>query len=138
MYSNVIVPLDGSELSEMALPYARLIAGGLAIPIELVESFDILPPAVHHRHSALVTGRMLEEAQRHSQSYLSRVREGLRSIGIAASVSTLPGAPARAITDWAGREPDALVVMSTHGRGGIARWAAWRTRCCTPSQTRCC
>jgi nucleotide-binding universal stress UspA family protein len=52
MYSNVIVPLDGSELSEMALPYARLIAGGLAIPIELVEAFDILPPAVHHRHSA--------------------------------------------------------------------------------------
>ncbi len=64
---------------------------------------------------------MLEEAQRHSQSYLSRVREGLRSIGIAASVATLPGAPARAITDWAGREPDALVVMSTHGRGGINR-----------------
>ena len=64
---------------------------------------------------------MLEEAQRHSQSYLSRVREGLRSIGIAASVATLPGAPARAITDWAGREPDALVVMSTHGRSGINR-----------------
>ena len=80
MYSNVIVPLDGSELSEMALPYARLIAGGLAIPIELVEAFDILPPVVHHRHPALVTGRMLEEAQRHSQRYLSRVREGLRSI----------------------------------------------------------
>jgi nucleotide-binding universal stress UspA family protein len=88
-----------------------------------VEAFDILPPVVHHRHSALVTGRMLEEAQRHSQSYLSRVREGLRSIGIAASVATLPGAPARAITDWAGHEPDALAVMSTHGRGGIARWA---------------
>ena len=44
MYTKVIVPLDGSELSEQALPYARLVARSIAAPIELVQAYDILPP----------------------------------------------------------------------------------------------
>ena len=38
MYSKVIVPLDGSELSEQSLPICQLIAGSMSIPIELVEA----------------------------------------------------------------------------------------------------
>ena len=44
MYSKVIVPLDGSELSDQALPYAQLIARSLDVAIELVQAYDILPP----------------------------------------------------------------------------------------------
>ncbi len=123
MYSRIIVPLDGSTFSETALPYARGIAGSLAIPVELVEAFDILPPAAHHPQSAEANRRLLADAERHSRDYLAQVREELRSDGLVVYVTTLPGAPARALVDWLVREPEALVVMSTHGRGGIARWA---------------
>lgn len=123
MYSRIIVPLDGSAFSETALPYARVFAGSLAIPVELVEAFDILPPAARNRQSAEAGGRMLADAERTSRDYLGRIQEGLRSAGLVALTTTLPGPPARALVDWLVREPEALVVMSTHGRGGIARWA---------------
>lgn len=123
MYSRVIVPLDGSELSERSLPYARLIAGALSLPIELVEAFDILSPAMHTAGAVFATERMLEEAQAQSSHYLGRVRADLLGMGFAATATTLPGPPAQAIVDWVGDDLDALVVMSTHGRGGIARWA---------------
>ena len=37
--------------------------------------------------------------------------------------ATLPGSPGRAIVDRASADADALVVMSTHGRVGLACWA---------------
>ena len=123
MYSKVIVPLDGSELSERSLPYARMIAGALSIPIELVEAFDVLPPAVHTEGTRLATQRMHEAAQEQSKDYLGRVRAELRDQGYVATATTLHGEPAQAIVHWVGDDPDALVIMSTHGRGGIARWA---------------
>ena len=123
MYSRIIVPLDGSPFSETALPYARAIAGSLAIPVELVEAFDVLPPAARNRQSAEATRMLLAEVERSSRQYLGQIQEGLRSAGLAAIATTLPGTPARALVDWLVRDPEALVVMTTHGRGGIARWA---------------
>ena len=123
MYSRIIVPLDGSPFSETALPYARAIAGSLAIPVELVEAFDVLPPPARHRQPGETTRRMLADVERNSRQYLGQIQEGLRSAGLVATATTLPGAPARALVDWLVRDPEALVVMSTHGRGGIARWA---------------
>ena len=66
---------------------------------------------------------MLDQIRSRTDSYLSHVRTGLREAGYVATATTLPGAPAQAIADWVADDPDALVVMSTHGRGGIARWA---------------
>ena len=123
MYSKVIVPLDGSELAEQALPYAQLVARGLSIPIELVEAFDVLPPAVHNHGSMYALDKMLEEARQRSGHYLAGVEEALRTTGYAVSSATLPGAPHQAIVDRADADPNALIVMSTHGRGGLSRWA---------------
>ena len=123
MYTKVVVPLDGSELSERSLPYARLVAGALSIPIDVVQAFDALPPALHDHLALAATQRMLDQIRSRTDSYLSYVRTSLREAGYVATATTLPGAPAQAIADWVAEDPDALVVMSTHGRGGIARWA---------------
>ena len=123
MYSKVIVPLDSSEFSEQALPYAKLIAGHMSAPIELVEAYDILPPAVHDRHTGYIVKLMLTEARSRSEKYLSGIRQRLEETGHPALVTTLRGAPAEAISAQASADANALVLMSTHGRGGIARWA---------------
>ena len=123
MYSKVIVPLDGSDLAEGALPYAQLVAGALSLPVELVEAFDVLDPAVQNQSSRLTVHEMVAEAQRGSRIYFSGVRERLITAGCDADVTTLPGLPEQVIMERADADPHALVVMSTHGRGGIARWA---------------
>lgn len=123
MYSKIIVPLDGSELSEQALPYAQLVASSLAAPIELVQAFDILPPRVLGASANNeIAGRMERSALRRSQDYLASVAERLAPAGHSVSYTALRGAPADAVVSVASSDPAALVVMSTHGRGGIARW----------------
>ena len=81
MYSKVVVPLDGSELSERSLPYARMVAGALSIPIELVEAFDVLPPALHDHLAVAAMQRMLDQARSRTDDYLSRMRTSLREMG---------------------------------------------------------
>ena len=122
MYSKVIVPLDGSGLAEQALTYAQLIAGSMSIPIELIEAFDILPPAVRDKYTPYIVRMMLDDAQERSESYLAPIRGRLDAAGYTVSTSTLRGMPADAIVALAGADSEALVVMSTHGRGGISRW----------------
>jgi nucleotide-binding universal stress UspA family protein len=36
----MLIPLDGSQAAEQVLPYARFLAKGLAIPVELLEVID--------------------------------------------------------------------------------------------------
>ena len=40
MYSKILVPLDGSHVSEQILPYARLFADAYGIPVELLRIAD--------------------------------------------------------------------------------------------------
>ena len=40
MYTRMLIPLDGSQAAEQVLPYARFLAKGLAIPVELLEVID--------------------------------------------------------------------------------------------------
>jgi len=40
MYANIMVPLDGSQLSERVLPYVRCLARALKVAVELVQSID--------------------------------------------------------------------------------------------------
>lgn len=123
MYSKIIVPLDGSDLAEMALPFAQLVAGALSIPMELVEAFDVLPPAVHNRSTRMALEQMLAEQRRRSERYLSQVQERLQPSGYPVTTAALAGWPEQTIVDRAGEDSDALIVMTTHGRGGLARWA---------------
>ncbi len=40
MYKRILVPLDGSHVSESVLPYARLFARTLKLPVELLRVVD--------------------------------------------------------------------------------------------------
>ena len=123
MYSKVIVPLDGSDLSEQALPYARLMAKSLGAPIELLHAYDTLPPSLLGSPSRPDVIASLDEGARQSAlaSMMSQ-RRRLESDGLSVNLTAQRGNAADVIVAVAGAEPTALVVMSTHGRSGISRW----------------
>ena len=123
MYSKVIVPLDGSELSDQALPYAQLIARSLDVPIELVQAYDILPPGLlGARNNQGVISTLEEGARAQALVAMESQRRRLEGEGHSVSVVAQRGAAADVIVAVAGADPTALVVMSTHGRSGISRW----------------
>jgi hypothetical protein len=40
VYSRIIVPLDGSPMAEQVLPYVRMFARKLTVPIQLLQAFS--------------------------------------------------------------------------------------------------
>ena len=122
MYSKIIVPLDGSDLAEQALPYAELVASTLSAPIELVQAYDILPGSVLGSRSPRVADQLHMGARERAEASLTSVRQRLEAAGFAVNIATQRGPAADVIVAQAGTDPSALVVMCTHGRGGISRW----------------
>ena len=102
--TSVMVPLDGSPLAEQSLPHAVALTQALDLTVNLV--------------------RVTPHYEGESIDYLRKVGEELRQQGIhSVDERLLHGHPAAAINDFALEGDDNLVVMTTHGRSGIGRWA---------------
>lgn len=102
MVGTVIVPLDGSELAEQALPFATAIAKGLGVPLELLRVVPV--------------GTAGDEDE--ARAYLDHVRE---QVGGQAQITIKTGKPAAQIIAAAEAATEPLIIMTTHGRGGIGR-----------------
>ena len=109
MIRAILVPLDGSSLAERALPWAETLtrATGGSLTLLRVITDD---------------GRegVLDEVAE-ARSYLTSIKAELKTKGLAASIRVGQGRPAEAILR-AARKAD-LIVMATHGRSGVNRWA---------------
>ncbi|MGE3273055.1 MAG: universal stress protein [Chloroflexota bacterium] len=112
MIANILVPLDGSLLSERALPYAAALARAAGARLRLTHVMPHPPVPAHARKELDVATRL---------EYLAR---DLRAQDIQATARTIADyPPATAVIDAAAADPPAdLIVMSTHGHGGIGRW----------------
>jgi nucleotide-binding universal stress UspA family protein len=113
MYKRILVPLDGSALSEQALPYATYLAGLFNASIELL-------------FAVKVTSREIPEAVRFEirqdgERYLKGIAGSLPA-GLKPSCKVQPGRPAEAIVEEAEVVPETLVAMATHGYSGLQRW----------------
>jgi nucleotide-binding universal stress UspA family protein len=121
MYTNLLIPLDGSEAAETVLPFARLLAGALKIPIRLLVVVDV---SVMTAHIAADKARYLDEliagGERTSRAYLKELSASLNGFSVEDSVER--GDPAEVIIEKAAQEKGTLVAMATHGRSGFDRW----------------
>jgi nucleotide-binding universal stress UspA family protein len=122
---EILVPLDGSNLSESILA-PTLELGGVEARYTLVRVVPIVAP------SAAVTGAIeldyrkeLVTAMRESAAeYLSGIADRLRAEGYEVRTRILMHPqPARAILSQAREIGADLIALATHGRGGIARFA---------------
>lgn len=105
MYQSLVVPLDGSELAEQALSYAAELAGGFRSEVVLLTVCMVGDPLKH----------VLAD-------YLERRVERFMSSNIKARAACIEGEPASSILSFAAENKIQLIVISTHGKGGISRW----------------
>lgn len=111
MIANVLILLDGSALAERALPYAAGLVGAAKARLRLLHVMRPTPPPFHPHAEGNIVAR------------LDLLARQLRRQDVQATASTLTSyAPADAILAAASDPPADLIVMSTHGRGGIGRW----------------
>ena len=149
MYNYILVPLDGSTFSQSALPFAKQLAKGFNVPIVLFHSVD--PGQLYsldethgsinaydysdefkssiettmtstHTQNLHYLDSIIESEQALADGYLATISKSLAKDGIKVSEMVEIGPPADTILRFVERQPSGLTVMSTHGRGGIARW----------------
>ncbi len=128
LYKKILLPLDGSEFSAEALPHAEEMARSSGAKLVLFQVVADKPDYVIAQAEGVgVTTVTHDDSKRNqaldaAQSYLDDLVGSLRHRQIDASGDIGSGDPATAIVEYARHEAIDLVVMSTHGRTGLARW----------------
>jgi nucleotide-binding universal stress UspA family protein len=105
-YQNVLVPLDGSELAERAITYAKSLAK--------IKGSEII--------LFTVSGASDEHLDRPMRAYLELNTKELQSQSIKASIAISYGNMADEIIKFADKNKIDLIIISTHGHSGIKRW----------------
>lgn len=118
----LVVPLDGSELAESALPIARELAHLVAARVVLV---GVVPPVGHLiavEGGAVPYGDAAHDrAEIDAQAYLEGAIARLGADAVAVETCVRTGEPALEIARIATDYLAAAVVMATHGRTGLPR-----------------
>lgn len=115
---RLVVPLDGSELARQALPVVQALGQRLGVPVHLVRALPTREEIAAHPDP--VESGYYEEMIAASAELLESEARRLRAGGLAVSTGSLIGAPAATILDELGAHD--LIVMTSHGRGGVRRW----------------
>lgn len=108
MYEKILLPLDGSALSAGILPYARLLARLLILPVELVYVAD--------------SARLGAYSPRLGNGDFLREIAATFPEGVSVKPTVEHGNPADVIINLASAHAGTLVTMSTRGYAGAARW----------------
>jgi nucleotide-binding universal stress UspA family protein len=122
-FRSVLVPVDGSRLAEQALPIALAIAERAQSKLRVVLVHQLLQPLVVMEPGYLYTRTELT-LQKADRDYLRGLVGRLRKrMGRSVSSAMLKGPAAATLAEYVRDVGVDLVVMTTHGRGGIQR--AW-------------
>ena len=106
-YKKILVPLDGSELAEKALPYTKAIA---KLKNSQVTLFAVSVTTPGSRRTRLL------------KTYMDVSANSLKTKGIKVSTAIAYGNVADEIIEYADKNKVELIVISTHGYSGIKRW----------------
>ena len=111
MYNRILATLDGSQLSEGILPYARLFAKKLKVPVGLlhvIEPETLVPTTVERgRYHGMLA------AERKNDDYLRKVATSF-SDASTVDCTVEVGNPAEVIVDRAAADKETLIAIATH------------------------
>ena len=122
MYSNILIPTDGSELAGKAVQHGIALAkqiGARATVLTVVPPFQVFTTDTQMLEDtpAQYKARMQEHAER----TLGAVARAAQAAGVACeTVHVEHEHPYRAIIDTAQSKGCDLIVMASHGRHGIS------------------
>lgn len=125
MFHKIMVPVDFSEHSTLAFGHARLMATAFDAELELVHVVE----QVVHSHPTFWSAEPALADELHQQSI--RSAEGLvtelarahaEELGRSVKPRVVSGSLPGALADHATESGVHLIILSTHGRTGFARW----------------
>jgi nucleotide-binding universal stress UspA family protein len=121
MFKHLLVPTDGSELSEAAIQMAVTLAkenDAKLTGVHVLPQFHVFaygPEMIANNEE-----RFTQVTQQHADDYLAVVTRAATQAGVECdTVATSRAHPYEAIIGIAAQHSCDLIVMASHGRGGI-------------------
>lgn len=120
MHSRIVVPLDGSAFGKRALPLALALARRNHATIELVHVHE---PPVAASGAPTLDPRFDDEVRERMRAELTALAKQLvRETGVEVTGQFIDGAIVPSLRKYIAGSDASLVVMMTHGRGGLSRF----------------
>jgi nucleotide-binding universal stress UspA family protein len=126
MYKTILVPTDGSSLSEQAstaaIEFARL-CGARIVAFSVAEPYPLVPAA----EGAMVIDPGIETRvlQEFAQQNVDKVAQEARAAGVeCTTVTAVSMFPYQEIISAAAQNQCDLIFMASHGRRGLSRLLA--------------
>ena len=119
---RILIPVDFSDDSLNALAYARDLAVASApelVVLHVIEPVYYAAPTDLYATSPNLA-LLLDEQRKAAKTQLARIAGGLEKKGVRVRTILKTGSPAQVIVDTAKSVKADLVVVSTHGRTGLA------------------
>lgn len=105
-FARILVALDGSATAEQVLPHVPALANRFGSEMLLLSAKE---------------GAESDAYATTARTYLDGIAAALRAGGATVRTLVEEGAPSRVILQVANRERSDLIMMVSHGRGGVAR-----------------
>lgn len=122
---HLMVPLDGSPLSETAVPVARKLASAMGGRVSLVRAVRWAVQTYPYSLPDSYAPQVDQELEAGAKAYLQEQRTKVTDVAVDAFV--VRGGIADSLIDFAEHEKVGLIVMTTHARTGLARAALGST-----------
>jgi nucleotide-binding universal stress UspA family protein len=119
MYDKVLVPLDGSDLAECALPQVMNLAnGGMIGEVTLLSVIELSSAWMEEGIDFIaIKNDLLNKADK----YLQDLQSQLSSSGVKVKTATIEGHAAESIIEYSKEHDINLVVIATHGYTGMKK-----------------
>lgn len=118
---GILVPLDGSEMAEQALAVGASRARESGATLHLVSVHEPMVLVGMPPGFPVVMSDLEEQTRANLAKYLESVA-ARASLATPVVTSVVTGTAAAALGEYVESHSVGLVVMTTHGRGGLSRW----------------
>ncbi|TLX69120.1 MAG: universal stress protein [Thaumarchaeota archaeon] len=115
MFSKILVPVDGSDISYRALDAALFLSEKLGSNITVIHVMEDVP--ITQIESPKLLTELLEAYKKESQGVLSKCSEIATKKGLTINTILLKGNPASIILDISIKEKKDMVIMGSRGIG---------------------
>jgi nucleotide-binding universal stress UspA family protein len=119
MFDSILVPLDGSLLSECVLPHVVAIGQAVNAKIMLLHVLDKNQDDASPQLFDLLNWQINKTE---AKLYIERIGDRLQKADLQTKAIVLEGPVTESITEFAQRHEIKLVILSSHGHNGLRKW----------------
>lgn len=127
-FARILVPLDGSAFAERALPVAKGLAQAFGSELQLVrvapvtQLYALSSGSMVEPGSPAVMAEMTNQLIGAARDFITEKTEQVRGEGYQVQGEALLGDPGNQLVTFAKDRKSDLIVMTTHGQGGLMRF----------------